>query len=401
MRVNILSLALYWLRQHSLVSAFAPIKPKTNKSSLKRIRGFQCCPIHGGEIRRQINSLNQSRDNHKSCEMNISSHLKSKTTISRRLLVNGFTSASTIALCDPANAATKAKGAAEYDLEFYMRNLIQGNNDKEGNIQASAPPPSKPSRSLTSNSGSKFIQTIINDELNEDCITIRTLSQMTKIPVNEISQAIISFRSKVSKSFATRIQWKEESIVDEYYFDLTAYSLYRTSAVLISDYKVRSQWVNLIGEEIYKSLEPSIREQNEFKDRPTKLTETIPIMQQILEIFQANNFIDSYRLGDKNDEYRTGSNIFDSYDDEDINSGLSINCLVSLLRPATLTSSLQIVGEGSRFIPEFIGTTLAAMWKREMGLRVEYETYFVDEKYRPNPKDYFPSEQLLQYTIKK
>ena len=180
--------------------------------------------------------------------------------ISRRLLVNTLTSASALAipisLCEPAvaNAAAKAKGAAEYDLEFYMRNLIQGNNDKEGNIQASAPPPSLPSRSLTSNSSSKFIQSIINDELNGDCIAIRTLSQITNVPVNDISQMTVSFRSKVAKSFATRAQWQQESIVDEYYFDLTAYSLYRTAAVLISDYKLRSQWVNLIGEEIYRHL---------------------------------------------------------------------------------------------------------------------------------------------------
>jgi hypothetical protein len=66
-----------------------------------------------------------------------------------------------------------------------------------------------------------------------------------------------------------------------------------------------------------------------------------------------------------------------------------------------LTSSLQIVGEQSRFIPEFIGTTIAAMWRKEMGCKVEYETYFVDEEYRPNPKDYFPTEQLLQFTIRK
>lgn len=324
--------------------------------------------------------------------------------ISRRLLVNTLTSASALAipisLCGPAvaNAAAKAKGAAEYDLEFYMRNLIQGNNDKEGNIQASAPPPSLPSRSLTSNSSSKFIQSIINDELNGDCIAIRTLSQITNVPVNDISQMTVSFRSKVAKSFATRAQWQQESIVDEYYFDLTAYSLYRTAAVLISDYKLRSQWVNLIGEEIYRHLALTT---SDSKAKPSRLTETIPIMQQILQTFQSNNFIASYRLGDKNEEYRSGSNIFDTYDDEDIDAGLSINCLISLLRPATLTSSLQIVGEGSRFIPEFVGTTLAAMWRKELGMKVEYETYFVDEEYRPNPKDYFPSEQLLQYTLKK
>ena len=376
-------------------------------------------------------------------------HVQEQEFMSRRSLLKSFkavpaivtvtTCTSLAQMADPeaCNAATgsgsgskvKAKGAAEYDLEFYVRNLIQGNNDREGNIQASAPPPSLPSRSLVNanananananvNSSTNananadaFIKSIINDELDANCIAIRTLSQVTSLPAADISQQIIAFRGKVEKTFATRLQWQKESVVDEYYFDLTAYSLYRIAAVLITDYKLRSQWVNLLGDEIYKNLvatnaiavpAKSVSKSNEQQPvQVTKLTETIPIMQQILQTLQSNNFIDTYRLGDKNDDYRSGSNIFDKYDDDDIDSGLSINCLVSLLRPATLNSSLQIVGEGSRFIPEFVGTTLAAMWRQELGLRVEYETYFVDEEYRPNPKDYFPSEQLLQYTLKK
>jgi hypothetical protein len=52
-------------------------------------------------------------------------------------------------------------------------------------------------------------------------------------------------------------------------------------------------------------------------------------------------------------------------------------------------------------MPKFVGTTIAAMWKKELSLKVEYETYFVDEEYRPNPEDFFPAEELLQYNIKK
>ena len=60
-----------------------------------------------------------------------------------------------------------------------------------------------------------------------------------------------------------------------------------------------------------------------------------------------------------------------------------------------------MVGEGSHFTPKFVGTMIAAMWRKELSLKVEYETYFVDEEYRPNPKDFFPAEELLQYSIKK
>jgi len=298
----------------------------------------------------------------------------------------------------PSAAATKgAKGAAEYDLEFYVRNLIKGNNDKEGNIQASAPPPLPASRTLANKSDPSFIQSIINDELSNDCIALRTLSKVTNVPVSEIAEMVKDYRIKFSKSFGTRAKWQQELIVDEYYFELTCYSLYRTAAALMpSDYKRRADWVALLGEEIYNSIATRTAGK-----KPSKLTETIPIMVQILECFQSNNFVSSYRLGDKNDDFRTGLNIFDSYDDDDIEAGITLNCLMSLIRPATLTSSLQIVGEGSRFLPEFVGTTIAAMWRKELGLQVEYETYFVDEEYRPNPKDFFPAEELFQYSIKK
>lgn len=318
----------------------------------------------------------------------------------RRKFCSSFIPIISTLLSDPQSsiAAVKAKGAAEYDLEFYMRNLVKGNNDREGNIQATPPPPLPPTRNLAIGSNTSIITSIINDELNSDCIAIRTLSQITKVPNEEIAQMIREFREKFANAFGTRAKWQKESVTDEYYFDLTCYSLYRTAAVLIpSDYKLREEWVKLLGKEMYSN----IKKYSTTNKEPKTLTESIPVMVDILEAFKGNNFISTYRLGDKNDDFRTGLNIFDSYDNEDIDSGLTVNCLISLLRPATLTSSLQIVGEGSRFMPDFIGTTIAAMWRKEMGLKVDYETYFVDEEYRPNPKDYFPSEQLLQYSIRK
>lgn len=321
----------------------------------------------------------------------------------------------------PEPCLAKAKGAAEYDFEFYMRNLIQGNNPREGNIQATLPPPLPPPRVLKGSSVSSspplLVEQILNNDLNGDCITLKTLSQTTNVSVDDIAERIKNYRRKVAPAFATRAKWREELVTDEYYFDLCCYALYRTAADLLpSNYKVRDEWVQKLGTEIYEFLMLGTLSSSTAAaatggggsgttttttSTMLKLTDTIPIMERILLEFQNNNFISSYRLGDKNDDVRTGSNVFDEYDNDDIHSGLSVNCLVSLVRPATLTSSLQIVGEQSRFIPEFIGTTIAAMWRKEMGCKVEYETYFVDEEYRPNPKDYFPTEQLLQFTIRK
>lgn len=124
-----------------------------------------------------------------------------------------------------------------------------------------------------------------------------------------------------------------------------------------------------------------------------------------MKYFESFGFIDSYLLGERNKESikskskNSSSNpIFDEFDDDDFSSGLSINALLNVMRPATLGASLQITGEGSRFQPDFIGCTLAALWE-ECGYKVTYESYFVDNEYRPNPKDFFPDEQLYQFTL--
>jgi hypothetical protein len=122
------------------------------------------------------------------------------------------------------------------------------------------------------------------------------------------------------------------------------------------------------------------------------LSQSTQTLIQLLDLFNSTRYISSYRI--------QKDPILDTLDDEDIQQGRSINLLISLYRPATLGSALQLTAEGSRFSPEFIAPTLAAMWEDLCHLYTEYETYFVDNTYRPNPKDFFPDEVLLQLTIK-
>ena len=92
--------------------------------------------------------------------------------------------------------------------------------------------------------------------------------------------------------------------------------------------------------------------------------------------------------------------MFDGLDDDDIALGSSVDCLVSIYEPAILSGALQITGEGSRFSPDYVGQTLSAVWGAA-GILAKEETYFVDSMYRPNPKDFFPDERLVQFTLKK
>ena len=338
-------------------------------------------------------------------------------TQKRRTILQSLVMSSQI-LLQNAQPSYAAKGAAEYDFDFYVRDLFLGNK-KEGNILPSQPPPTPKPRHM-----STLIRSIVNESCNGDCITVNELSKLlllqkdassssSSVPASaeEIPSKIISFREKVSKTFQSKEPWDEESILDEYYFDMTCYALYRTASEYIpTNYVLRDTWVRNVGKEIYNLFlfekEGMVQKEkvvpfNNDEMKKSLLTDTIPTLIQILDTFQSTNFIEGYRLGEKNDEVRTGKNIFDEYDNDDIATGLSVNLLVSVFRPATLGSSLQITGEGSRFSPDFISPTIAAMFEEELGLRVEYEGYFVDEEYRPNPKDFFPDEQLLQFTLKR
>lgn len=264
--------------------------------------------------------------------------------------------------------ALAAKGAAEYDLEYYMRDLI-GGNAKEGNVQASKGPPAPPPRTL----GGPLLPLLLNDDCSPSCIPAQALLQETKNTDSSfITSKMKDYREKAARSFSARAPWKESSCTDQYYFDVTSYALWRTAAELIPNYVQRDVFARNVGRGIYQeALKAGLLTTNVGKGSTSTLTATIPAMKEIMNLFQSSNYCKSYRLGEKDQTV-----IFDEYDDEDLASGAAVNCLVSVFEPASLGASLQITGEQSRFTPEFVGVTLAAMWETA-GIKASYETYFV------------------------
>jgi hypothetical protein len=286
--------------------------------------------------------------------------------------------------------AQAARGAAELDLEYYMRDLL-GGNAKEGNVLSSPLPTAAPPRTLQN----PLLSLLLNDDCTPACVPVEAL-QMFLDPNTNLSEKCKDYRSRVSRSFATRSPWQLEHVTDQYYFDLTSYALWRSAADVIPDFVDRDRFARSVGRGIYKkAAEMGMLKVTVTKSETSSLTSTIPAMTEILDLFANSGFCRSYKIGDK-----TRTVVFDELDDEDLENGNSVDCLVSVYEPATLGASLQITGEQSRFSPEFVGTTLAAMWK-EAGVTAKFETYFVDNEYRPNPKDFFPNEQLLQFTLTK
>lgn len=323
----------------------------------------------------------------------------------------------------PQNALA-AKGAAEYDLEFYLRDLVKGNNNPGGNITPSAPPPKAKSRTLTSPLISLLMDDFsVSTNLSYSSIPAKRLLQIlqqsqqpqmdmdmdAKEAVTTLTTLVTKFLSASKRGFYSKAPWINEEISDQYYFDLTSYAFYRATAKLIPDFTVRQQFVNSIGQDLYKIgkdqgffVAPPVTNQKEASAYKGPLTQTIPVLTQILNTFSKAQFIKGYKLGGTKNENmdKIGGYIFDELDDDDIsNNGYSVDCLISVYEPATLGAALQITAEGSRFSPDFLGPTLVAMWA-DYGIKASYETYFVDQEYRPNPKDFFPNEQLYQFSLK-
>jgi hypothetical protein len=215
----------------------------------------------------------------------------------------------------------------------------------------------------------------------------------------DIQSRVNSLRERTSRSFSTRSPWREEHVSDQYYFDFTSYALWRTAAELLPDFGDRDKYVRNVGKMIYERLKSEKLLSSYPPRKDNVLVNTLPSTIEILELFKSSQFCKGYRIrgDDSKDE---ADFVFDELDDESLAAGGSVDCLVSVYEPTTLGASLQITGEQSRFGPDFVGPTLAALWD-EAGIRSKWETFFVDPVYRPNPKDYYPNEQLLQYTLLK
>jgi hypothetical protein len=307
--------------------------------------------------------------------------------------------------------AQAARGAAELDFEYYIRSAVSGNK-REGNVLPSLSPTPALPRTLKE----PLLSLLLNDDCSASCVPIATLvqtilqSRSNTQDSNEIErniqQRLRAYREKARKSFYAKAPWENALVSDQYYFDLTSYALWRTAADLLPNFVDRDRFIRGIGRDLLNNMQEKGLLPNKSTAIRGSATSTIPSMQAVLQTFTSSGFCRDYRIGeapvlDKKGKIAADAPpviIFDDLDDDALTSGASIDCLVSVLEPATLGASLQITGEQSRFGPDFVGATLSAVWE-QADLTSSWEVFFVDPEYRPNPKDYFPNEQLLQYTI--
>jgi hypothetical protein len=314
-------------------------------------------------------------------------------SVSRRLILRHGVLLTGGAVVLIPTCANSIRGAAELDLEYYIRDLVGGNR-KEGNILPTKAPAPHPPRRVSD----PLQNLLLNDDCNVDCLTalalVETIFQFSPPGPPEdprrieldIERSVKSYRDKAKKSFYVRAPWMEEHVTDQYYFDLTSYALWRTAADLLPSYVARDAFVRKLGRFIYENaLKYKLLTRPAGKTADGSVLRTIGQMEELLGLFKANGFCSDYRIGEAVRTKQDERPVFDEFDDKALASGATVDCLVSVFDPATLGASLQITGEQSRFAPDFVGATLAAMWESE-GYQATWEAFFVDPTYRPNPK---------------
>lgn len=332
---------------------------------------------------------------------------------SRRVVVeNAIRIGAASILSAPFQPAIAARGAFELDSEYYLRDLF-GGNKKEGNVQPSKPPALPPPRELQG----PLLPLLLDNEFTVSCMPVQALvQQVMKKKSDNISSKDIStsvadsakaYRERAKRSFSARAPWHQEDVRDQYYFDLCAYALWKTAADVLPNYTDRDNFARTVGRLLYqRALEQSLIQKKPSKyvtskGKSTSVVSSEPAIIELLELFQSSNFCKGYRFGTDQgsvSDQKQKEAVFDELDDEALESGASVDCIVSIYEPSTLGASLQITGEQSRFAPDFVGPTLAALWE-SIGIKSSWEVFFVDNEYRPNPKDYFPNEVVLQFTL--
>ena len=195
------------------------------------------------------------------------------------------------------------------DAEYYLRDLF-GGNKQEGNVLPSALPAARPPRVLQE----PLVSTLLTNDFSAACIPVAVLAQTVQQRARQnggghldhaadmmIPSKASAVREKASRSFYTRAPWQTVSVTDQYYFDLSAYALWRTAAELLPNFADRDVFVRNVGRALYRKMVT-----DKWIDAPlTKQTTTnknsivgtVDAARQILDVFCQSGFCKSYRLG--------------------------------------------------------------------------------------------------------
>jgi len=281
----------------------------------------------------------------------------------------------------------QVKGAFELDMEYYLRNVINGNNNNiksfnEKNVRKSIVPSPRIMNILIT---TKIINKIKNIICNISKISIDSLDKFIE---NELPIKL--------KKFKEYVPIVNENYSDQYYFDIYLYLMYKSIENIIAKSEDRVILRNKVGDEILdllikdKVININNNNNNDKNNRNVEiLAKNIKI---ILQSFQSIGLIKNFNFDDED--------LSDlNYADQSFNSGLPISFQFTLIEPATILGFIEQNKSDTFFHSEIIATTISSYCK-SLGFDTKFEDYLVDEYYRTENFDLQAQDILIEMLIK-
>lgn len=379
-----------------------------------------------------------------------------KWQLSRRTIGLGLISSPLVLLYPTQPAQARVKGAAEYDLEYYIKDLtrsVRVGRSRSGESSLSTTPAAQSSDSCRTPSTH-----LLNGPLPTICINailssvshrspnFKSLLQeyalakgdtLTRTFVSRCGGDWIGVSSMSTSSLVQPFLHEHEHtnetkdgggyeyegghavIKDQRHFDYLCYLIWKVAGGALGKSEERLEVLRSAGETINKYIttvttpNPPTSLSPTTKNNACLSTTVESAFTPVLTAFVSSNLIESYTLQSGDGKARSASpstssspptpnfKPFDVYDDEDYDVGRDVNMVLEVKKPAWLTSALQINGENSLFSPSLLSPTLSSsILETEVSLR-PVQSYFIDDTYRPNPTEFYPSSEILQFTFYK
>jgi len=298
-----------------------------------------------------------------------------------------------------AQKAVGAQGAFEMDMEYYLKNALNGNQGKISSSTQRTPFPT--GRTLDEDTASTIVN-IIEEEVIKILRGLRG-----QVPVDSVAVAKEQFSGVPSKvktllpSFKEFVPIAQDNIQDSYYLDIYLLCLYREIANLLTLSQQRVLFRRRVGEAflnwivsqdkskgLQKLTIPSTESSNGSSASMDSLSRGIGLL---LDSFVRLKLIKSYEF-----------DIEDFADKESATFSFAENLPVSfqftLQAPINIISFIEQYKLDTFFHPDLLATTVSA-YCRLYGFGVRFDDYLLDNFYRESNFDVVGQDVLVEMAI--
>lgn len=297
------------------------------------------------------------------------------------LMINIMAITSSVLITPKISNAVNQKGAFEMDMDFYVRNILNGNNaqiENEKKVTKSFyPSPRKMDITITT----KMINIIKTIASKMSSLSIETLNEYIDI---ELPKKLVQLKANIPIT--------NENFSDQYYFDIYLYLIYKSIENVISKSEDRVLLRQKVGDEILQLLinDKFINIKN--SQRKKDVVELASNVKLLLQSFVKIGLISSFIFDDDDlaDQY---------YADSSFREGLPVSFQFTLREPATLLGFIEQNKNDTFYHPEIIASTIAS-YCRLQGFNTRFEDYLVDNYYRTENFDIEAQDILIEMLIK-